>query len=76
MVQPEFERGRSQPTRTGNPVVDRSLGSGREKLTNVRSTPQRPAAPSRPAPANARATELEPVRRRAAGAGDAEWKEF
>jgi len=76
MVLPDFERGKPQPTRTGNPVVDRTLGAGREKLANVRSAPQRPTPPSRPAPSNARAAEQEPVRRRAAGAGDADWKEF
>jgi len=76
MVLPDFERAKAQPTRTGNPVVDRTLGAGREKLTNVRSAPQRPTPPSRPAPSSARPTEQEPVRRRAAGAGDADWKEF
>ncbi len=41
-VLPDFERGRAQP-RTGNPVVDRSLNAGKEKLANVRSAPSRPA---------------------------------
>ncbi|MGJ4951988.1 methyl-accepting chemotaxis protein [Bradyrhizobium sp. HKCCYLS20291] len=68
-----FESGRAAPTRTGNPVVDRSLGSGREKLANVRPAPARPAA-AKPAPQPSRTAEAEPARRRASG--DVDWKEF
>jgi methyl-accepting chemotaxis protein len=77
-VLPEFERGRAQP-RTGNPVVDRSLNAGKEKLANVRSAPSRPAAPpQRPAAAagSKPASDCAPVRRRAVGAEDVDWKEF
>ena len=70
-VLPEFERGRAQP-RTGNPVVDRSLNAGKEKLANVRSAPSRPAPPQRPAAAagSKPASDYAPVRRRAVGAED------
>ena len=76
-VLPEFERGRAQP-RTGNPVVDRSLNAGKEKLANVRSAPSRPAPPQRPAAAagSKPASDYAPARRRAVGAEDADWKEF
>jgi methyl-accepting chemotaxis protein len=77
-VLPEFERGRAQP-RTGNPVVDRSLNAGKEKLANVRSAPSRPAAPPQRAAAAAGskpASDYAPSRRRAVGAEDVDWKEF
>ncbi|MBV9561023.1 MAG: PAS domain S-box protein [Bradyrhizobium sp.] len=71
-VLPEFDRGKPQGGKaklTGNPVVDRSLSSGREPLRA-----KAPTAP-RAAPAT-KAVDHEPARRRAAGAGDADWKEF
>ncbi|WP_035659497.1 methyl-accepting chemotaxis protein, partial [Bradyrhizobium sp. STM 3809] len=68
-----FESGRAAPARTGNPVVDRSLGAGKEKLSNVRAAPAKPAAP-KSAPQPSRMAEAEPARRRAAG--DVDWKEF
>jgi methyl-accepting chemotaxis protein len=74
-VLPEFERGRAQP-RTGNPVVDRSLNAGKEKLANVRSAPSRPAPAPRPAASSKPAGDFAPVRRRAVGAEDVDWKEF
>jgi methyl-accepting chemotaxis protein len=76
-VLPDFERGRAQP-RTGNPVVDRSLNAGKEKLANVRSAPSRPVVAQRPAAAAAGkpASDYAPVRRRAVGAEDVDWKEF
>ena len=76
-VLPDFERGRAQP-RTGNPVVDRSLNAGKEKLANVRSAPSRPAVAQRPtaAAAGKPASDYAPVRRRAVGAEDVDWKEF
>jgi len=76
-VLPDFERGRAQP-RTGNPVVDRSLNAGKEKLANVRSAPSRPVVAQRPtaAAAGKPASDYAPVRRRAVGAEDVDWKEF
>ncbi|WP_456776875.1 methyl-accepting chemotaxis protein [Bradyrhizobium sp. USDA 4369] len=76
MVLPEFERGRPYAAKTGNPVVDRSLG--KDKLAAMRAPAGKPAPASapRPSPTPARATEMEPVRRRVVGAGDVDWKEF
>ncbi|NPV23745.1 PAS domain S-box protein [Bradyrhizobium sp. 81013] len=77
MVLPEFEQSRPHPARTGNPVVDRSLGASKEKLATMRNAAAKPApaSPRHSAPA-ARYSETEPTRRRVVGAGDADWKEF
>ncbi|GLH81192.1 hypothetical protein SSBR45G_61010 [Bradyrhizobium sp. SSBR45G] len=77
MVLPEFEHSQPHPARTGNPVVDRSLGASKEKLATMRHAAAKPApaSPRHPAPA-ARYSETEPTRRRVVGAGDADWKEF
>ncbi|WP_376698591.1 methyl-accepting chemotaxis protein [Bradyrhizobium aeschynomenes] len=77
MVLPEFEQSRPHPARTGNPVVDRSLGASKEKLAAMRNAAAKPApaSPRHSAPA-ARYSETEPTRRRVVGAGDADWKEF
>ncbi|MDU1494781.1 MAG: methyl-accepting chemotaxis protein [Bradyrhizobium sp.] len=74
MVLPEFERGRPYAAKTGNPVVDRSLG--KDKLAAMRAPAGKPAPASAPRPSPARAAEMEPVRRRVVGAGDVDWKEF
>ncbi|WP_409363219.1 methyl-accepting chemotaxis protein [Bradyrhizobium japonicum] len=73
MLSAEFERGQAAPERggrlTGNPVVDRSLRSAKEPVTNVRSRPT--------ADAPRRKAEAEPApRRKAVGAEDMDWKEF
>lgn len=74
MVLPEFERGRPYAAKTGNPVVDRSLG--KDKLAAMRAPAGKPAPASAPRPSPARAAEMEPVLRRVVGAGDVDWKEF
>ena len=74
MVLPEFERGRPYAAKTGNPVVDRSLG--KDKLAAMRAPAGKPAPASAPRPSPARAAEMEPVRCRVVGAGDVDWKEF
>ncbi|MFN5410711.1 methyl-accepting chemotaxis protein [Bradyrhizobium sp.] len=74
MVLPEFERGRPYAAKTGNPVVDRSLG--KDKLAAMRAPAGKPAPASAPRPSPARAAEMEPVRRRVVGGGDVDWKEF
>ena len=74
MVLPEFERGRPYAAKTGNPVVDRSLG--KDKLAAMRAPAGKPAPASAPRSSPARAAEMEPVRRRVVGAGDVDWKEF
>ncbi|MFN5455545.1 methyl-accepting chemotaxis protein [Bradyrhizobium sp.] len=74
MVLPEFERGRPYAAKTGNPVVDRSLG--KDKLAAMRAPAGKPAPASAPRPSPARAAAMEPVRRRVVGAGDVDWKEF
>ncbi|CAL75696.1 Putative methyl-accepting chemotaxis protein (MCP) with multiple PAS domains [Bradyrhizobium sp. ORS 278] len=79
MMLPEFERGRPYAAaRTGNPVVDRSLGAGKDKLAAMRNPATRPASPppARPASSPPRSSDAEPARRRVVGAGDADWKEF
>jgi methyl-accepting chemotaxis protein len=79
MLSDEFERGQVAPAKagiklTGNPVVDRSLRAAKTPVSAVRS-PRSPAPgadntrPQKPA-------EEPAVRRRAAGAGDADWKQF
>ncbi|PDT88846.1 chemotaxis protein [Bradyrhizobium sp. Y36] len=73
MLSAEFERGQAVPERggklTGNPVVDRSLRSAKEPLTNVRAR--------QPAEAPRKKVEPEPApRRKAVGAEDLDWKEF
>ncbi|WP_306577778.1 methyl-accepting chemotaxis protein [Bradyrhizobium sp. SRS-191] len=78
MMLPEFDRGRPYAAKTGNPVVDRSLGAGKDKLATMRGPGARPApaaAPRSPSPAP-RSSEAEPARRRVVGAGDVDWKEF
>ncbi|MGJ5216405.1 methyl-accepting chemotaxis protein [Bradyrhizobium oligotrophicum] len=78
MVLPEFEQSRPNPTRTGNPVVDRSLGASKEKLASMRSAAAKPASAPAPRPSSptTRPMDNEPARRRVVGAGDADWKEF
>ena len=78
MLSDEFERAQPAPVKTavkptGNPVVDRSLRGLKSPVPAARAP--RPPAPtadnSKPQPA------AEPaVRRKAAGAGDADWKQF
>jgi methyl-accepting chemotaxis protein len=78
MLSGEFERGQVAPARggmksTGNPVVDRSLRGMKSPAPSIRSA--RSPAPNvdnaRPQPA------AEPaVRRKAVGAGEADWKQF
>jgi methyl-accepting chemotaxis protein len=73
----EFERGapaKSEMKRTGNPVVDRSLRSAKESVSTVRST--RPPTASVDKLRQKKVEEEPAVRRRAAGAGDADWKQF
>ena len=79
MLSEQFDRGQAPPARaamkpTGNPVVDRSLRAAKTSVSTI-SPPRSPATsadnarPQKPA--------AEPVaRRRAAGAGDADWKQF
>jgi methyl-accepting chemotaxis protein len=79
MLSSEFERGQAPPAKvairpTGNPVVDRSLRAAKAPVSAVR--PQRPPL-TRADNANPQKTEQETVaRRRVAGAGDADWKQF
>ena len=75
-VLPEFERGVAPPIKTGNPVVDRSLGAGREKISNMRATSAKPAAVSRASAPAGRSAMQEAPRRRAVGSSDVDWKEF
>ena len=72
----EFERGQAAPARgqaklTGNPVVDRSLRSGKEPVANVRAS--RPAAGAADAVRRPKADDEAAAPRRAVGA---DWKEF
>jgi len=72
----EFERGQAAPVRgpaklTGNPVVDRSLRSGKEPVANVRAS--RPASGAAEAARRPRADDEAAAPRRAVGA---DWKEF
>jgi methyl-accepting chemotaxis protein len=73
----EFERGQAAPVArgsaklTGNPVVDRSLRSGKEPVANVRAT--RPASGGTEAARRPKADEEAAAPRRAVGA---DWKEF
>jgi methyl-accepting chemotaxis protein len=78
MLSDEFERGQAAPAKvamrpTGNPVVDRSLRTAKTPVSAISS--QRSPAPNAN---NARSQPAaEPaVRRKAAGAGDADWKQF
>ncbi|CCD85468.1 putative methyl-accepting chemotaxis protein (MCP) with multiple PAS domains [Bradyrhizobium sp. ORS 285] len=73
MVLPEFE-SQAPPARTGNPVVDRSLGASKEKLAGLRAGAGKPA--QRPPVAPTRAPEPDRSRRRVVGGNDADWKEF
>lgn len=76
MLSEEFERGvpRNAGKLTGNPVVDRSLRSAKEPVSNVSAA--RTAA-ARPDAARKPKVEEEPApRRKAVGADDANWKEF
>jgi methyl-accepting chemotaxis protein len=75
MVLQDFDRGTPQTAKTGNPVVDRSLGGGREKIANLRATPARPALSPRLAASAGRAEQPAP-RARAAAGNDVDWKEF
>ncbi len=77
MLSDEFERGQAAPAKvaikpTGNPVVDRSLRTAKTPVSAIRSLRSpAPSANNVPQPA------AEPaVRRKAAGAGDADWKQF
>ena len=80
MLSGEFERAQVAPAKvtmkpTGNPVVDRSLRTAKAPLSSARPPSRSPASGADTArPQN---TAAEPVvRRRAAGAGDADWKQF
>ncbi|MGJ5203260.1 methyl-accepting chemotaxis protein [Bradyrhizobium sp. HKCCYLR20261] len=72
---PEFDRGRPYAAKTGNPVVDRSLGAGKDKLATMRSATAKPAPVRAPSPPP-RSSDGETARRRVVGAGDVDWKEF
>ncbi|NVN84907.1 MAG: PAS domain S-box protein [Rhodopseudomonas sp.] len=70
-----FEPGHRAPAKstmksTGNPVVDRTLRSAKEPVSAIRSSRPSSADGSR-----AQKVEEEP-RRRAAGGGDTDWKQF
>jgi methyl-accepting chemotaxis protein len=73
----EFERGQAAPAAraparlTGNPVVDRSLRSGKEPVANVRAS--RPASGGAEAARRPKADDEAAAPRRAVGA---DWKEF
>jgi methyl-accepting chemotaxis protein len=75
MLSGEFERAQAPVAKaalrpTGNPVVDRSLRAAKGSVSTVR-----PARP--PVPGTAQKPAEEPMaRRRAVGAGDADWKQF
>ncbi len=79
MLSDEFERGapasRSQGRLTGNPVVDRSLRSAKEPVSNV-SAARAAAAPKADAARKPKVEEEPAPRRKAVGAEDANWKEF
>jgi methyl-accepting chemotaxis protein len=77
MLSDEFQRGQAAPVKggikpTGNPVVDRSLRTLKSSPSTVRAArPPAEADHARQQPA------AEPaVRRKAVGAGDADWKQF
>jgi methyl-accepting chemotaxis protein len=79
MLSDEFERGQVAPAKaaikpTGNPVVDRSLRTAKGPLPAAR--PQRSPATGVDAAKPQKPAEEPVVRRRAAGAGDADWKQF
>jgi methyl-accepting chemotaxis protein len=77
MVLQEFSGSAAPQGRTGNPVVDRSLGGGREKVASLRAAPARPAAAPRVVASAGRAAEQqEAPRRRVASGSDVDWKEF
>ena len=76
VLSPEFERGQAAPARgaaklTGNPVVDRSLRSAKEPVSNIRSS--RPASSAAESARKQRVEEEPAAARRVAGA---DWKEF
>ncbi|WKA29837.1 methyl-accepting chemotaxis protein [Bradyrhizobium roseum] len=78
MLSEEFERG-APPSRnagklTGNPVVDRSLRSAKEPISNVSAA--RSATPRLEAARKPKIEEEPAPRRKAVGADDANWKEF
>jgi methyl-accepting chemotaxis protein len=76
MLSDEFEKGQAAPAKvairpTGNPVVDRSLRTAKTPVSAIQRSPAPNANNVRSQPA------AEPaVRRKAAGAGDADWKQF
>ena len=79
MLSDEFERGQVAPAKagirlTGNPVVDRSLRAAKTPVSAVRSL--RSPAPGADNNRPQKPAEEPAVRRRAAGAGDADWKQF
>lgn len=78
MLSEEFERGapasRQSGKLTGNPVVDRSLRSAKEPVSNVSAA--RAAAPRLDAARKPKIEEEPAPRRKAVGADDANWKEF
>jgi methyl-accepting chemotaxis protein len=79
MLSDEFERGNVAPAKaairpTGNPVVDRSLRAAKGPLPAAR--PQRSLASGVDTAKPQRPAEEQVVRRRVAGAGDADWKQF
>ena len=76
MLPPELERGPAAPVRTGNPVVDRSLSSAGQKLGNLRPASTGPTTAKPAAHADSKSRETEPARRRVAGGGEIDWKEF
>ena len=78
MLSEEFERGapasRHSGKLTGNPVVDRSLRSAKEPVSNVSAA--RSATPRLDAARKPKIEEEPAPRRKAVGADDANWKEF
>jgi methyl-accepting chemotaxis protein len=79
MLSDEFGQGKGAPARaaikpTGNPIVDRSLRAVKGPLPAAR--PQRSLASGVDAAKPQKPAEEPVVRRRVAGAGDADWKQF
>jgi methyl-accepting chemotaxis protein len=79
MLSSEFERAQAPVAKvalksTGNPVVDRSLRAAKSFVSTVR--PSRPPVPGTDNAKPQRPAEEPIARRRVAGAGDADWKQF
>jgi methyl-accepting chemotaxis protein len=80
MLSGEFDRGQAPPAKsamkpTGNPVVDRSLRTAKSAVSTVRP-PSRPSVTATDTARPQKPAEEPVAKRRAAGAGDADWKQF